>query len=215
MFTQAHQPCSQSDTIFLRSLEGSRDSKVIVSHSGRREIPGEISVKSSWWNHSCFGEPSGLFKKLTICKGYGDPLNVMIKAWSLHLVLCCHCNMTWSIWYKSSRESESYIFKLSFRMPFVRLLLPFLQDKCWSENKPYLPVFEAQGLHHTSLFWCVGMKSSLRTILALWQWVEVEDRLPNGDTGKQNKSFGWNPGKMLAASVSCGKGEETWDPSTR
>lgn len=36
----------------------------------------------------------------------------------------------------------------------------------------------------------------------------VEYRLPNGDTGKQNKSFGWNHGKMLAASVSCGNEEK-------
>lgn len=39
---------------------------------------------------------------------------------------------------------------------------------------------------------------------ALWQWAEREDRLPNEGTRKQNESFGWNPGKMLAASVSCG-----------
>ena len=36
----------------------------------------------------------------------------------------------------------------------------------------------------------------------------MEDRLPNGGTGKQNRSFGWNPGKMLAASVPCGNEEK-------
>lgn len=45
-------------------------------------------------------------------------------------------------------------------------------------------------------------------MVALWQWVEVEDRLPNEDIGKQNKSFVWNPGKVLAVSVSCGKEEK-------
>lgn len=56
-------PTMQSDVMFLCSLEGSRDSKVIVSPSSEREISG-----SSWWNHLCLGEPSGFFKNWLFAK---------------------------------------------------------------------------------------------------------------------------------------------------